>query len=127
MKTTFPMKFRMSGAALEEFEACEWGSYEDAGHPEPGDPWQFPGEGSATAYGYDSEGPQEHAVNILNRFKSQIVVNNADELETVWYCLSSGTFQIHCRTACYNLAEKMREPVREHCPAIMERWNGPYE
>lgn len=98
----FPIVIPVTRASLEEFVESEWGSYEDAGHPEAG-----------------------HVVNILQRFKRKIEVRSAEEANLVYEAVCSGTFQLFEKNF-RRTALKIANALRPHAlPETVKLWPGP--
>lgn len=106
----FPITIYINHHALEEFEASEWGSFEDAGADD------------ASA---DEDTGAPHVVNILRRHGNKIVVRNEAEARTVYLAACSGTFQQH--SDAYNqTANRICDRLRKFCtPADLKLWPKP--
>lgn len=99
---TFPIIIPVTAAALAEFHASEYGSWEDAGCPDAG-----------------------HVCNILDRHARKIEVRDADEAELVYYAACSGTMQLAYK-GFTRTARKIADALRPHVSARTAHiWRGP--
>jgi hypothetical protein len=103
-KPHFPVTIYVNHNALVEFEASEWGSYQDA-----------TSNGTASA----------HVVPILQRHTNKIVVANEEEARTVYVAACSGTFQQE-KPTYHAVAVRICNRLREFCtPADLKLWPHP--
>jgi hypothetical protein len=102
--STFPFKFRISAFALRELIECEFGSYED--HIE----WQRGADGKREPP-YDDG--RLHCVEICERYKTQIVMNDQWELDEVFRQACTGTWSIYCNGTAQRLYDTLRPLASE--------------
>ena len=101
----FPRRFRCSADALGELALCETGSYED----------HILGDVRLGEY---ADG-KLHIVEILERFRTVIVMENQAELDEVFAQAVSGTWSLRCPQSCQRLYDELGDYVS---PAVKETW-----
>lgn len=76
----YPIILKSGSKFLRELAEEEYGSWEDFGCPEPGEPW----DQDSGWDGCHIEG-REHPYNILRRHKGQLELRNIEEAHTIWH------------------------------------------
>lgn len=112
IKTTYPIKLKVSAKFLEELFNCEYGRYEDAQNAR--------------------EDKDEELIKMNNyelvfcdfgdRFKTQIEIRNKEELAETWYALASGTIGLYACDAANNALDKIREATTKEFPELVKKW-----
>ncbi len=91
MNITYPIKIRMTPAALGELSESECGRWEDNGRPDEGC-WAY---------------------LIAQRHRTVLELRTEEELREVYWAICSGTFQIHMNRGARAAATKLRPFVEE--------------
>lgn len=94
----FPIRIRTHPKLIQEWIGSEYGSYEDCGNPKPGE------------IGYkwgDEVINHEHIVNVLQRAKGVLILNNEAELLDAWWTLDTGTTEEFVPNATYSMKRKL--------------------
>ena len=111
--SAYPIKLRVSAAALDELSTTEEGSYEDASNE--------------LAKAGDSEQLiamklSRHAHKVAQRHRTVLEIVDADEAEAVYYAVCSGTFQLTRLRLARRIADALRPHVK---PETARRWPAP--
>jgi hypothetical protein len=109
----YPIKIICSAAFLEELSASECGSYEDM-------------EQEAKNGGTPDRPLATHTHIVAQRFKTRLVLKSYEEVEDVYYSVSTGTcglidgFTGHLGflPSCQRVADKLQAIVQERAPEI---------
>ena len=115
--TDFPIKVRMSAAALSELRECEYGSYEDHIHSD-GDI----GEIREEEYGKREFGDHGdyllHIVEIIDRspYKTVVELRNQHEVDEFFAQTGSGTFSLHHPRICLRIYDELLPLVSDNVP-----------
>lgn len=100
MKTaTFPLRVRMSSAALTELHSCEYGSYED--HIHTGEICESCGSVTTVRDEQYADG-RLHIIELIERgaHKTVVILKNQIELDEFYCAALTGTFGLyHCGVA----------------------------
>lgn len=100
--THLPLKIQINRTALEELSACEYGRYEDEGHPD-----------------YDHARP--HLETFIHRWRTQIEIRTQAELDEVFFSVCSGTFGMyHPR-----IALRIADTLYPHTTPALHAWYPP--
>lgn len=120
MNIKFPVKVRMSSAALSELHACEFGSYED--HiAEPGtrhsraDIEDSNEDGSRCGEYADG---RLHIIELIDRspYKTIVLLNNQAEVDEFFAQAVSGTFGMYHPGVCQRVFDELSDLVSDDVP-----------
>lgn len=121
--TTFPIKVRMSSAALQELEECEYGSFEDHIAPEGqrhhrADIEDTSEDGSRC--GEYADGTL-HIVEIIQRspFKTVVYLENQNEVDEFFGQACTGTFGLYHLGTCLRVYRELLPHVSEKAKAAV--------
>lgn len=113
----FPIRIKMSAAALTELAACAEGSYSDAQTS------VYAGEPAERSLQY-------HAHVVAKRHKTVLEIRNHMEAEDMYYEVCSGVFQIKGWVGwdrANAIADALRPVVKEYHPGTVQGWPAPYD
>jgi len=104
---SYPIKLKSSRPFIDEFEACEYGHYEDQ-------------------LALRSEGEEEAekltSVEICERHKTVIEIRNDDELAEIYFSLASGTIGLYKCAHANRLLDQIRDRARQIDPDLVKTW-----
>ena len=108
MTTIYPIRVRMSSAALAELHSCEYGSYEDHIHAD--DSREEP---------YDDG--TLHIVEIIERspYKTVVQLENQDEVDEFFGQACTGTFGLYHVNICLRIYRELLPHVSEKAAAAV--------
>ena len=99
MEPNYPIRLKVSPAALSELAACEEGAYEDAVR-------EF------RRGNIGDRDPRTHAHVVAQRYKSQLRIDNDAEAVDMYYAVCSGTFQVTEEKNFLHTARKIADWLR---------------
>lgn len=108
MMTTYPVKVKMSRAAMDELHSCEYGSYEDHVHAD--DSREEP---------YDDG--TLHIVELIERspFKTVVYLENQTEVDEFFGQASTGTFGLYHVNVCLRIYRELLPHVSDKAKAAV--------
>ncbi len=113
MTTTYPIRLKVSSAAMEELQASECGSYESVT------------ESIERGEGDQGRPLESHVHTVTERFATILEIRNDAEAIDAYYAVCSGTFQLsHYRIAC-RIADALRDVVTAVDPKTTRQWSAP--
>lgn len=108
MMTTYPVKVKMSRAAMDELHSCEYGSYEDHVHAD--DSREEP---------YDDG--TLHIVELIERspFKTVVYLENQTEVDEFFGQACTGTFGLYHVNVCLRIYRELLPHVSDKAKAAV--------
>lgn len=110
---SWPLRINVDYRVIEEFEHCEFGSWEDN---------RTPGTNPPTATDANIDSP--HTCDILRRARSRIVLNNANEACAVYIAACSGTLGLHRLHGATKICDALRKFVPAEWLKLWPRPDG---
>lgn len=115
MTTIYPIRVRMSSAAMDELHSCEYGSYEDHIH----------GDDSRDEP-YDDG--KLHIVELIERspYKTVVQLENQDEVDEFFGQACTGTFGLYFLGTCLRIYNQLLPLVSESVAKDIKRYSIGY-